>query len=247
MSMKTTKLKSVLATAFLTGAVYGASVQAQQPASTAADPAVITAIKTAYPNTAFDQINTTPIQGIYEVVMGKNIAYTDRTGQYFLFGNLFDMRTQSDLTQPKRLSLNKIEFGKLPLSDAIKTVKGKGERQLAVFADPNCVYCKRLEGEMEKVDNVTVYTFLMPILSQDSIVKAKAVWCAKDQGAAWRDLMVNNVAPASVECETPVERNVTLGRGYGVNGTPTLVAADGRMLPGYAPADRIEAWLEGKQ
>lgn len=247
--MKTTRLKSLLAAMIMGSALQAGPIFAQEPpaAPQAADPAVITAIKTAYPNTAFDQINTTPIEGIYEVVMGKNIAYTDRTGQYFLFGSLFDMRTQTDLTQPKRLSLNKIDFNKLPLGDAIKTVKGKGERQLVVFADPNCGYCKRFEAELEKVDNITVYTYLMPILSQDSITKAKAIWCAKDQSAAWRSLMIDNVVPVSGDCENPVERNVTLGRGYGVNGTPTLVAADGRMLPGYVAADRLEAWLGGTQ
>lgn len=247
--MKTTRLKSLLAAIIMGSALQAGQTIAQQhqAVSQAADPSVIAAIKTAYPNTAFDQINATPIEGIYEVVMGKNIAYTDRTGQYFLFGNLFDMRTQTDLTQPKRLSLNKIEFNKLPLGDAIKTVKGKGERQLVVFADPNCGYCKRFEAELEKVDNITVYTYLMPILSQDSITKAKAIWCAKDQSAAWRSLMIDNVVPVSGDCENPVERNVTLGRGYGVNGTPTLVAADGRMLPGYVAADRLEAWLGGTQ
>ena len=247
--MKTTRLKSLLAAIIMGSALQAGPILAQEPpaVSQAADPSVITAIKTAYPNTAFDQINTTPIEGIYEVVMGKNIAYTDRTGQYFLFVNLFDMRTQTDLTQPKRLSLNKIDFNKLPLADAIKTVKGKGERQLVVFADPNCGYCKRFEAELEKVDNITVYTYLMPILSQDSITKAKAIWCAKDQSAAWRSLMIDNVVPVSGDCENPVERNVTLGRGYGVNGTPTLVAADGRMLPGYVAADRLEAWLGGTQ
>lgn len=247
--MKKTRLKSLLAAIIMGSALQAGQTMAQQyqAVSQAADPSVIAAIKTAYPNTAFDQINATPIEGIYEVVMGKNIAYTDRTGQYFLFGNLFDMRTQTDLTQPKRLSLNKIDFNKLPLGDAIKTVKGKGERQLVVFADPNCGYCKRFEAELEKVDNITVYTYLMPILSQDSITKAKAIWCAKDQSAAWRSLMIDNVVPVSGDCENPVERNVTLGRGYGVNGTPTLVAADGRMLPGYVAADRLEAWLGGTQ
>lgn len=247
--MKKTRLKSLLAAIIMGSALQAGQTIAQQhqAVSQAADPSVIAAIKTAYPNTAFDQINATPIEGIYEVVMGKNIAYTDRTGQYFLFGNLFDMRTQTDLTQPKRLSLNKIDFNKLPLGDAIKTVKGKGERQLVVFADPNCGYCKRFEAELEKVDNITVYTYLMPILSQDSITKAKAIWCAKDQSAAWRSLMIDNVVPVSGDCENPVERNVTLGRGYGVNGTPTLVAADGRMLPGYVAADRLEAWLGGTQ
>ena len=153
--MKTTRLKTLLTALVLGSLMQSAPIWAQQPQADAkmADPSVIAAIKTAYPNTAFDQINATPIEGIYEVVMGKNIAYTDRTGQYFLFGNLFDMRTQTDLTQPKRLSLNKIDVKKLPLADAIKSVKGKGERKLVVFADPNCGYCKRFERDLQKVDS----------------------------------------------------------------------------------------------
>jgi len=247
MTMKTTRFVTTLAMAALITSTAWAQGPITPEGSSAAAPDVVMALKAAYPKTQFDKISTTPIQGIYEVQMGKNIAYTDATGRYFVFGNLFDMKTQTDLTDSKRKELNKIEFSKLPLSDAIKTVKGKGERKLAVFADPNCGYCKRLEGEFEKLDNVTIYTFLIPILSPDSAVKARNVWCANDRAGAWKKLMVNGESITSPECDTPIERNLAVSRSYGVSGTPTLVAMDGRVLPGYGEAARIEAWLEGKQ
>lgn len=245
--MKTTRLLAqvTFATLITTSAI--AQGPAHSPESGAAAPDVVMALKAAYPKTKFDKISVTPIVGIYEVQMGKNIAYTDATGRYFLFGNMMDMKTQQDLTEPKRKELNKIDFSSLPLGDAIKTVKGKGERKVAVFADPNCGYCKKLEAEFERMENLTIYTFLMPILSPDSATKARNVWCATDRADAWKKTMLTGESVTSPMCETPIERNLALGRSFGVSGTPTLVAADGRVLPGFGEAARIDAWLEGKQ
>jgi thiol:disulfide interchange protein DsbC len=138
-----------------------------------------------------------------------------------------------------------VEYPKGLLGNAIKTVKGDGSRQLAVFADPNCGYCKKLEQELTKVDNVTIYTFLYPVLGEDSKTLAIATWCAADRSKAWSDWMLNQKRPALVSCVTPINDNTVLGSRLGVTGTPTLIAADGRILPGAAPADKINEWLGG--
>ncbi|MDP2759801.1 MAG: DsbC family protein [Sideroxyarcus sp.] len=202
-------------------------------------------LKDLYPATRIERVQPSEIPAVYEVTMGKNSAYTDATGRYFVFGHLYDMKTQRDLTAERMEEQQRIDFSLLPLGDAIKTVRGKGERVLAVFSDPDCPYCKRLEAELDKLDNVTLYIFPYPLegLHPEAVDKAVAVWCAPDRARAWADLMKTGKVPAKRDCENSIQRNIQLAQRLGINGTPTMVSADGRMLPGAAPGDRIEQWL----
>ena len=202
-------------------------------------------LKELYPATRIDHVQTSEIPAIYEVTMGKNSAYTDVTGRYFVFGHLYDMKTQRNLTSERMDKQQRIDFAQLPLADAIKRVHGKGERVLVVFSDPDCPYCKRLEPELDKLDNVTVYTFPFPLqeLHPGAPDKAIAVWCAPDRARAWDDLMKSGKVPANRQCDNPIQRNVQLAQRLGILGTPTLLTSDGRMLPGAASSERIEQWL----
>mgnify|MGYP001356988696 FL=1 len=208
------------------------------------------ALKAAYPATTFRDIRPTPLPGIYEVTMGRNLAYVGSDGRYFLFGHLYDMREQRDLTADRLEAARLIDFASLPLADAITTVRGNGARVLAVFSDPDCPYCRKLEQELAKLDNVTVHTFLYPLaeLHPEARQRAIAVWCAQDRAVAWQAMMVNGKAPPPAECAHPIDRNIALARKLGVEGTPALFDVRGRHLAGAAPAQRIEAFLaEGDQ
>jgi thiol:disulfide interchange protein DsbC len=182
--------------------------------------------------------------------MGSNLAYVDESGQFFLFGHLYDMKAQRDLTAERRDSLMRVDFAALPLEDALKEVRGTGARTFAIFSDPDCPYCRRLEAGIKDLTNVTIYTFLMPIASlhPEARGKAIAVWCAEDRIEAWHALMWRDEARSSTrstpECQHPIDRNVALGERLGISGTPTLIAADGRMLAGAASTAQIEVWLE---
>ena len=132
------------------------------------------------------------------------------------------------------------------IKDAFTIVRGNGKRKLAVFEDPNCGYCKRFERDMQKIDNVTIYMFLYPILGADSAEKSKAIWCSKDPAKAWQDWMVRDQAipalPAGCDT-TALSRNVDLGRNYKITGTPTLVFVDGNRVPGAIDSKQVEKLL----
>jgi len=204
-------------------------------------------LKEQYPATKITAVRETPVQGVYEVAMGRNVAYTDASGRYMIFGHLYDMKEQKDLTAQRLEEINKIDVSALPLSDAIKTVKGDGSRKLYVFSDPDCPFCQRLEREtMPKLDNVTIYTFLYPLeeLHPDAKRKAETIWCAKDRAKAWDDFMKSGKLPDQVtQCDNPVERNIRLGGSLGINGTPTIIMGDGTMVPGFVPASELERRL----
>ena len=236
-------IKRALSVALLAAFATAAIAQDAAPSQ------IVEKFKGMYPNTTFKEIRKSQIAGLYEVVMGENIAYTDESGRYFLFGHLFDMKEQVDITAARKVETKKVEFPSQHLANAIKTVKGDGSRTVAVFSDPDCPYCKKLEGELARLNNVTIYTFLYPLetLHPEAKTKSIAVWCAPDKAKAWSALMMAGVTPTLQACNNPINDNLVLGSKLGVVGTPTLIALDGRTLPGAAPADKIDQWLGGKQ
>jgi thiol:disulfide interchange protein DsbC len=194
---------------------------------------------------AIDEISKTPVNGLYEVrVNGTDIFYTDAEANYLIQGNLIDTRQRRNLTEERIDKLTAVSFDNLPLKDAFTIVRGNGKRKVAVFADPNCGYCKRFERDLEKVNNVTVYTFLYPILSADSAEKSKNIWCAKDKGKTWQDWMYRDQQPAAASCDvSAITRNLELGRKHKITGTPTLIFADGSRVPGAINTQQIEKYL----
>jgi thiol:disulfide interchange protein DsbC len=200
--------------------------------------ALLQKLQRLYPATQWSSVARTPLPGVFEAVMGSNVAYVGDDGRHFLFGHLFDMRTQTDLTAPKLARQNvgpdaadalpNTNFASLPLTDAIKTVKGRGTRAVAVFSDPNCPYCKRLDDELAQLDNVTIYTFLLPWVSPDRHA-AEAAWARAN--------------PARADDTAVLDRNLRLAAQIGLRGTPLLITADGRVSEGAQRAGELEAWL----
>jgi thiol:disulfide interchange protein DsbC len=198
-----------------------------------------------------DEIQKTAIPGIYEVRVGVEIVYADENGNHLFMGNpngnvnLVETKSGANVTEDRIAKLTAIDFSKLPLKDAIVWKQGTGARKLVVFADPNCIYCKRFERDLQQVKDVTVYTFLYPILGGDSPDKARAIWCAKDSTKVWRDWMISGTEiPAAGPCDTSVlQRNVALGRKHRITGTPGLVFEDGTHKPGAMSSAQIEQLL----
>ena len=194
--------------------------------------------------TKIDEVRTTPMQGLYEVRVGTDVFYTDAQGNYLIQGELIDTQARRNLTEDRIKALTAVKFSDLPLNDAIKVVQGKGERHIAVFADPNCGYCKRFERDMQSVDNVTMHVFLIPILSPDSVEKSRNIWCAQDQAKAWQDYMLKGEKSTSATCDTKaLERNLAFAHKYKITGTPTIVFTDNTRVPGAISAKDVEKRL----
>jgi len=192
-----------------------------------------------------DEISKTPMNGLYEVRIELDVYYTDAEGNFLIKGGqLIDTKQQRNLTEERMEKLMAIDFAQLPLKDAFTIVRGNGKRKIAVFEDPNCGYCKRFERDLQKVDNVTIHMFLYPILGQDSVDKTRDIWCAKDRAKAWLDHMIRDVDAPTAKCDVAaIGRNLQFGRKYKINGTPTLVFADGTRVPGAIPAVQVEKFL----
>ena len=206
-------------------------------------------IESRFPGTKVTDINKSVLPGLYEVIMdgrqGPMVAYTDDKARYVMVGDLLDIKAERNLTRERMDKLTEVKFDSLPLANAIKIVKGDGKRRLAVFSDLDCPYCKKLEAELAKVDNVTVYTFPYPLpMHADAPRKSKLIWCSKDRAAAWNDYMQKGKLPAGKgDCANPIDENLALGAKLRIDGTPALIFANGKRVPGYMPAARLDEML----
>jgi len=193
-----------------------------------------------------DEVSKSPVPGLYEVRIGSEIFYADEQGNHLIQGSILDTRTRTDLTQARIDKLTAIDFAALPLKDALVWKQGTGARKMAVFADPNCGYCKRFEKDLVNVKDVTVYTFLFPMLGGDSPEKSRDIWCSKDAMKAWREWMIEGKLPprSMGRCDAgALDRNIALARKHRVNGTPALIFENGTRVPGALPADEVEKQL----
>ncbi len=193
-----------------------------------------------------DEVTKTPIPGLYELRVGSEIFYADETGNHLIDGQLIDTRSRNNLTEARLNKINAIDFASLPIKDALVWKAGNGARKMVVFADPNCGYCKRFERDLQRVKDVTVYTFLLPILGGDSPEKSRNIWCAKDNTRAWLNWMLEGTVPPRTmgECDaSAIERNTLLARKHRVNGTPAVVFEDGKRIPGAMSTEQIEKQL----
>ncbi|AVO41758.1 DsbC family protein [Simplicispira suum] len=195
-----------------------------------------------------DEIQSTPMPGLYEVRIGTDVFYTDAKGNYLIQGELIDTKARRNLTEDRIAKLSAVDFAALPLADAFTVVHGNGSRKLAVFEDPNCGYCKRFERDLQKVQDVTIYTFLYPILSPDSAEKSRNIWCAKDRVAAWQDHMLREKVTPPASCDTSaLQRNLAFGKKHKITGTPTLIFVDGSRVPGAINDVEVEMRLAQAQ
>lgn len=251
------RFSGLLATvALVVGTLAGTAVQAQAavgsaPAeSSSADGdsvlrEVTAAFEQRYDGIHVDNVRRTPLDGLYEVQVGMNLVYVDKQVDYVLQGTLIDAKARTDLTAARIQQLSEVPFDTLPLELAVKQVKGDGSRVLAIFEDPNCGYCKQLHANLKDVDNTTIYSFLLPILSEDSVTKARNIWCADNAADVWRRWMQDGDTPPEAQCDDdPSEQVLALGQRLMVQGTPAIFFSDDSRVNGAISTDELNTKLD---
>lgn len=196
-----------------------------------------------FPGAEIRHVAKTDYLGLYEVLLDDNLIYTDPKVAYIFVGSVYDTATKQNLTEARSRKLNRVAIDKLPYDLAFKRVKGDGSRKLIIFSDADCPFCHRLEKDMKGLDNVTIYTFLFPIdqLHPDAARKSKQIWCAADKVKAWDDWFASGKLPDNKgDCGDPVAKTQALGHSLKINATPTLIFADGTMIPGALPLPQLE-------
>jgi thiol:disulfide interchange protein DsbC len=196
-----------------------------------------------FPGATVTSVSKSPYFGLYEAQFDDRIVYTDAKVTYVMVGAIFDANTKQNLTDARQRQLNRVAWDSLPLDLAFKRVKGNGTRKFAMFSDADCPFCKRIENDIKRLDDVTIYTFLFPIdqLHPDAARKSAMIWCAADRAKAWDAFFEAGTLPDNKgDCATPIKDTALLGNRLRVSATPTLVFADGSMVPGALPLAQLE-------
>lgn len=219
-------------------------------ASQADEEAIRKVFKTMVPDVKVLSVQKLPYAGLYEVVVerpdGIRIFYTDAKAQIILAGaNLIDTRTQRSLTEERLRKLNAVDWSALPFHWAVTTRRGTGRRQIAIFSDPNCPFCKQFEKDLAKLDDLTVHIFMYPVVKPESVRQTKSVWCSKDRAKAWNDFMLKDIEPsAPTGCDNPIDELVVLGKKLGATGTPTWFLPNGEKHQGALPMSTVVPLLD---
>jgi len=205
------------------------------------------AIEARYPRIKVDKVTKTPYSGLYEILVGDEIVYTDEKAEYLFDGRVIDTRTGINLTEKRVDELTNVplNWSELPLDQAVKTVRGNGKRVMAVFSDPYCPACRQLDTALQEISDATIYTFLYPVIRPELRKHSEAIWCSKDPSQAYFDLALRQKVPtAAASCATPIDKNLALGRKLKVNSTPTLFFKDGRRVKGARNPEQLSAMLD---
>lgn len=235
---------SVVVGLIVSGCSQTANVTAQ--ASPIDEAQMLADLRKLYPEPEFKSVRETVIPGVYEVTIGQNVGYMDKTGRYMIQGQLLDLQQKVNLTEPALRIAKRIDVGNLPVADAFKVVRGDGSRVVYIFADPDCPFCRQLESTMESVDNVTAHIFLFPIaeIHPDAYRKSVGIWCSPDRSEAWLSVVLKDSPVATAECDNPVERNIALAQKLGIGGTPTVILPTGERYEGGLSAEELNNQLK---
>ncbi|MFC4161047.1 DsbC family protein [Chitinimonas lacunae] len=254
--MKVFAQRSAVLLAGLTLLACGANAAGAKPQKegAASVEAVKAEVQKKFPQRPVSSVRPTPVKGLYEVVFApRQVVYTDAKADYMLVGDLVDVARKTSMTEERVRELSRTDFSKLPLDQALKLVRGNGSRKVAVFSDPDCPFCKRLEQDViNKLDNVTVYTFLFPLTSlhPDAPRKSNLIWCQPEPQKAWTDFMINNKLPTAApapNCTAPLEKIQVLAEQLGITGTPAMVFESGDIVSGAIPMEEFERQLVAKK
>jgi thiol:disulfide interchange protein DsbC len=199
------------------------------------------------PDLQVDGVQTTPVQGIYEVAIGPRLVYMTGDGRYLIQGSISDVDKRQDLTEARRNAVRLGALDKVSEDDMVVFGPKTAPHTVTVFTDIDCGFCRRLHSEIGKynANGIRIRYLFMPRTGKgsESYQKAVGVWCAKDRQQAMTDAKAGKDVPAQ-SCKNPVDSHMALADSMGLNGTPALILPDGELLPGYVPADRLKAVLE---
>ena len=223
---------------------------ADEPQNADATDKVRNSLKVLLPNLTPDSIAETPIKGLYEVMFGARLIYISEDGRYMVQGSMIDLERRENLTEP-RLAAAKVQAVE-DIGEENMLIYGpkSAKHTITVFTDIDCGYCRKLHSEIEQLNTagVRVRYLLYPRTGEntESYFKAVSAWCADDPHKALTDAKQGKTIP-KLDCENPVKKHMEIGKVFGLQGTPALVLADGEMIPGYVPWERLSKMLDQRQ
>jgi thiol:disulfide interchange protein DsbC len=195
-------------------------------------------------------ISESPVPGIYQVAVGAEVAYVTTDGRYLLEGEIYDLKTNDNLTEQTRA---KARVGLLAAVDPATMIvfspaNGEVKHTVTIFTDVDCGYCRQFHRDIAEVTalGIEVHYLFYPRTGRDSEswAKAEKVWCSADRNAALTRAKLGGSLPDATCGETPVAAHYDLGRRVGLRGTPAMYSSTGEHLGDYLPPATLARVLD---
>jgi thiol:disulfide interchange protein DsbC len=192
------------------------------------------------PGAKVSRIKETPISGVYEVIVGSEIYYMDKSARYIINGDLIDLATRTNFTEEAKTFNRKMKIAELGEENMIVYAPRAVDHTITVVTDIDCPYCRRLHSEIDEYmeNNVKVRYIFMPLKGKVDYDKTVSVWCAEDKNLAL-DIAKAGGELEKASCDNPIARHLKIARELGIRGTPAIILEDGSMLPGYVPVKKL--------
>ena len=201
-----------------------------------------------------NKVSETPLAGIVLVMTDEGSFYASTDGKYFIQGKIYD------LSGSRAIDLADASIGQLRIegmtrfaNDMIVYPAENEKHVVTVFTDITCGYCRQMHKQMPNYNDlgITVRYLAYPrsgVLDQNGgyskgFNDLRSIWCHENPAEALTKAK-NGSGVAQRICDKPIEAEFNFGRQIGVNGTPAIVLADGTMIPGYQPPEKLIQILE---
>jgi thiol:disulfide interchange protein DsbC len=198
-----------------------------------------------------EDVQTTPVAGIFEVLRGSDLLYMTRDGQYAFTGDLYQVANRANLTEVHRREMRRKLIDAVPESRMVVFSPPDPKYTVTVFTDVDCSYCRALHRQIAEYNRLGVrvrYVFYPRTgPDTDSWHKAEQVWCSADRKAALTRAKLGQALDSQPCTNTPVAQEYELGQAIGLEGTPGIVAANGALVGGYVPPETLVELLRKQQ
>ncbi|WP_439861205.1 disulfide isomerase DsbC N-terminal domain-containing protein [Pseudomonas sp. MBLB4136] len=221
----------------------------------AADPdqAIRQSLLSIQPDMPIEAIAESPMPGLYQVQLkGGRQLYASADGQFLLQGYLYQFKDGQaiNLTEQEESRAIAKQVNGIAAEEMVVFPAKQAKTHITVFTDTDCGYCQKLHSEVPELNRLGVevryVAFPRQGLQSPAYQELVSVWCAQDRLAAM-DLAKARKDVPEAQCDNPVAQQYALGQMIGVNGTPAIVLANGKLIPGYQPAPQLaQQALEAK-
>lgn len=232
----------------MTAMLMAAPVTVPVWAGNLSNPAFRAEVASRFEDVSADEITPSPVEGLWRIMSRGKVGYITANGRYLIEGELYDLKTNTNLSEQARRAYRLKQLAEVDRGDMIiyrATKRPHDPAQvLTVFTDVDCPYCRHLHANIERLldAGIEVHYLAFPLAGPGSAAfrKAKQVWCAADRRHALTRAMQGKPLESEADCGPPVLEQYRLaGISLSLTATPAIIAANGNVLPPGMPIPEL--------
>lgn len=199
-----------------------------------------------------DGIEEINIKRLKVVDSKGQLFFMSENGRFVIQGQMTDTwsKTTLDTLDEVRFAASHVEIGLLSQTvSGFTTIKlGEGEKEVIIFVDPMCPYCKKLlKDASQHLEKYTFKVVVVPALGEESAELSKKLFCSTSGSDLLKALLNNTInrLDQKSNCDLrPYDMSLVTAQLLEIKAVPYIISPDGSYRSG---ADKnIWNWLKTK-